>query len=132
MINDATIKTGATSVAATGGDDQVLSKISGEGGITVVFDGDTVFESRRTARFTYQDPPVSAGSTTGYGKARRSITLRLPEEVTSGVFEPIIVDIAIRSNSTTSASTMQNARNIAAQLLIGADFDDYYELGDVS
>ncbi len=131
-IDNATIKTGATTVAATGGDDQILSKVSGENGITVVFDGDSVFASRRTVHFRYTDPPISGSSATGYGKAKRTFTLRYPEEVSTGVFEPIIVDVSIRSNSTTTAAIMQAVRNVVAQLIIDTEFDDFYELGDIS
>lgn len=131
-IKSSTIKTGATSLAATGGDDQVLDPLVTSGNSTqVLFDGDTDYASRRTVKFTATEPTVQASSPDGYSKVRKSIVVKFPTAIAAGGYTVDTFRIEHAHSVEASASTVAERLKIVAQLLFDSQFADFHEQGSL-
>lgn len=130
-IDAATLNTGATSVSPTGGTASAISLIGGAkpGSALAAFDADTTKVSRRTALFTPVPAPIAKSSATGYGKERRYVTLNIPVEVSTGVWENEVLKIELASPVTRTSAQITDTCFLGAQLLSNTAFTSFWTLG---
>lgn len=85
MSLEATIKTGATAIAATGGDDQALVSLGIVNNTNpLMFDGDADQRTRRTATFSVKPAKVSTSAPNGYTQIRNTVVIRFPRILANG------------------------------------------------
>jgi hypothetical protein len=132
-INASVIKS-STTLGTTGGSDLTLAEIGSAklGSARFAPTVDTTEVSRRTFEFSSTAAPVAPGSATGYGKARRKITFKIPRDVGGGVYEPAVYDLYTSEPVTTSAADQLEARKLLAQLLFDSDYTGFFDLGGLS
>lgn len=133
MSLEATIKTGATSVAATGGDDQVLKGLGISNGSHVVFyDGDGASTARRTAAFSSSFPKPNENSPGGYTQDRRTLVFKRPITLANGDLSVETVRVQLATASETVESDKVEMLEQVAQMLVNTDFSEFWHEGSLS
>jgi hypothetical protein len=132
-INAAIIKT-STTLAASGGSDLTLTEI---GSAKLGFNKfapttDTTEVSRRTFEFSSVAAPVAGGTNTGYGKARRKVTVKIPRDTGGGVYEHEIWELTCAVPVTVTAADQLESRKLVAQTMVDSDFTPFWDVGSLS
>jgi hypothetical protein len=133
MTLSATIKTGATTVAATAGDDQLLVPLGINNNTNVVFyDDDGAYSSRRTATFSVKEPKINASSPGGYTQERRTVVFRRPITLANG--ETTVETLRVEHSTATETleSDKLEMREQVAQLMVNTDFANFWHEGVLS
>jgi hypothetical protein len=127
MSVEATIKTGATTVAASGGDDQVLESLGISGGKNLVrFVGDDNIITRRTLEFSTTTPKISPSAPNGYTQQRASVFMRFPLSLDNGNTTVNTVSITLAVDPETTSSEIEEYCETAAQVLAQSDFAEFW------
>jgi hypothetical protein len=133
MSLEATIKTGATALAATGGDDQALVSLGISANKNVVFfDGDTDFRTRRTIDFTTKAPTVQASAPNGYTQARSTALLKFPLELDNGERTVNTVRIEVAYDPESTAAEVEEMLEVAGQVVGTSAFFDFWKEHNLS
>lgn len=127
-LNNAIVKTGATSIAPTGGTDltMVTSKTDSQKTITQVA-ADTDFRTKRTFEFVAKGPVSNPGAPNGYTQVRNSVRFKVPRLLANGKISVDTVDVIVSTDVETSAVNRKDMRYIGAQLLCDPDFDAFWD-----
>lgn len=128
-INGATLVTGGTYAAPTGGSSDTLSATGDANSMVAYFDGDTDFLTQKRLEFTTKRPVPSVNSGTGYTKARRSAFLVVPKELADGTYDNDTVSINTAFSTETTAAEIAEIMLLAAQAAAGTAFSELWERG---
>jgi hypothetical protein len=130
MSLTATIKTGATSVAATGGDDQDLIPLGIVNNTnTVFYDDDGAYSERRTAEFGTKAPKVNPSSPGGYTQERRTVVFRRPITLADGSITVETLRVELATASETDEADKVEMLEQVAQIMVNSDFADFWHEG---
>lgn len=136
MSLQATIKSGATAIAPTGGTDITLSAMGIQNGIASTFvSQDTSMLTRRSIDFSSKDPKANAASPGGMTQARRKVVLHCPRTITAGASQVITQDkvtIELSFDVNATLAQVNDLRYLAAQLVADGDFDNFYQAGSLA
>jgi hypothetical protein len=133
MAIASTIKEGATTVAASGGTDVVLTSLGIQGNTnTLYFSTDTNLSTRRLVKFTVKPTAASTQSPGGQTLARNSIQLASPKVLASTEKAVNTVKIEVSYHPETTQAEVEQLCETAAQMLGGANFMDFQKNQNLS
>jgi len=119
-------KSGATLPLTGGTTDPIGSGGQGLDKSLVIFTADASLQEQRTVEFSVKRQKVSANSPDGYTQARRSIVMKSPIEVSTGVFSTNTARLEIATSVTTTAAEMDAIRLYIATAIMDANADDFF------
>lgn len=127
-IISSTVKSGATAMTPTGGDDISfsLTGLSVSNGINVAVAADTDFRTRRNASFKSRVPTVANGI---YSKGKNEVVFVQPLILASGLVVFNTMRLGLEVHPELPAASAKDLRMVGAQLLTASSFEDYWTTG---
>lgn len=127
-IISSTVKSGATAMTPTGGNDISfsLTGLSVSNGINVAVATDTDFRTRRNASFKSRVPTVANGI---YSKGKNEVVFVQPLILASGLVVFNTMRLGLEVHPELPAASAKDLRMVGAQLLTASSFEDYWTTG---
>lgn len=123
----------AATVAASGGSALVFADdgVTIPNGVHLIVPADSDYQTRRQVTVKYRPPTLDA-KTGAYGKDKKSITLVLPQVLSSGtvVFNTVRIEREVHPSLT--AATCVELNKLGAQLLSDTDLDAFWATGSLT
>lgn len=123
----------AATVAASGGSALVFADdgVTIPNGVHLIVPADSDYQTRRQVTVKYRPPTLDA-KTGAYGKDKKSITLVLPQVLSSGtvVFNTVRIEREVHPSLT--AVTCVELNKLGAQLLSDTDLDAFWATGSLT
>lgn len=127
-IISSTVKSGATAMTPTGGNDISfsLTGLSVSNGINVAVAADADFRTRRNASFKSRVPTVANGI---YSKGKNEVVFVQPLILASGLVVFNTIRLGLEVHPELPAASAKDLRMVGAQLLTASSFEDYWTTG---
>lgn len=124
--------TGAT-VAASGGTALAFAEdgVSISNGLHLMIPADADYQTRRMVTVKHKPPTIDA-KTGVYSKDKKSISLTLPQVLTSGVVVFNVIRIEREVHPSLSAASALELTKLGAQLLVDDDVVNFWATGSLS
>lgn len=125
--------TASATIAVTGGSALAFVEdgVSIQNGVHLVVPGDTDYQTRRQITAKSKAPTIDAKTNT-YGKDKKSISLTLPQVLSTGGIVFNVIRIEREVHPSLAASSVVELNKLAAQLLVDADTDAFWSTGSLS
>lgn len=123
----------AATVAASGGSALVFADdgVTIPNGVHLIVPADSDYQTRRQVTVKYRPPTLDA-KTGAYGKDKKSITLVLPQVLSTGTVVFNTVRIEREVHPSLAAATCVELNKLGAQLLSDADLDAFWATGSLT
>lgn len=131
-LANAVLKTGATSMAVTGGTDITFSPDgqSITNGLHIAVAADTDFRTRRNMTIKNKVPSLLSDGT--YTKGKGSITYAAPKILADGSTSFNLVRLEIECHPESTAAERTELQMIAGQIATDADFTAFWNTGSIA
>lgn len=123
----------AATVAASGGSALVFADdgVTIPNGVHLIVPADSDYQTRRQVTVKYRPPTLDA-KTGAYGKDKKSITLVLPQVLSTGTVVFNTVRIEREVHPSLAAATCVELNKLGAQLLSDTDLDAFWATGSLT
>lgn len=125
-IKSASILSGATSVAASGGTATTMIDKGTTDKTTVILDDSSEFALQTKMEFSVVDPAVSSGAPNGYTQARAKARLLKPLLLDNGNYTTNTGQVQFSWDPETTAAERTEMRYLLAQAIVDSDYDEFY------
>jgi hypothetical protein len=93
---------------------------------TVLDDG-SAFKDQTMVDFSIKAPKVSAAAPAGYTQARNIVSIRVPKTLANGSTTYNTVRVELSADSETTDAERDSLRELIAQIVFDADFDQFWD-----
>lgn len=126
-ITTASIPLGATYAPSGGTATSFIVKKATDAGMSVVLDDGSDFLSQTEMSFTTKEPKSNDSAPNGYTQGRNNVHIKVPLSLDNGNRTVNNVKIEISSDIETTDAERATLRELAAHVLLDADYQDFWD-----
>jgi hypothetical protein len=133
MALAATIKEGATTVAASGGTDVTTSSLGNQGGVTTfIFSTDTSNTVRRTMKASVSQSSLNVNSPGGRTLQRNTLRFEFPKVLADGTTSVDFFEVKSGTHPETTAAELEVRQETVAQFMTPAVSSGFFFSGNLT
>jgi hypothetical protein len=133
MALAATIKEGATTVAASGGTDVTTSSLGNQGGVTTfIFSTDTSNTVRRTMKASVSQSSLNVNSPGGRTLQRNTLRFEFPKVLADGTTSVDFFEVKSGTHPETTSAELEVRQETVAQFMTPAISSSFFFSGNLT